>query len=98
MLAHGPQKLKETCFCKFSFIVEKEKMVLSVGVKVASMILLGLPQADSLSKDETQEGRRGGECQNTEGRFSMASFTTLDPALPETVIYSVDEFWGWVFI
>ena len=35
-------------------------MVLSkAGVKAASVDLLGLPQADSLSKDETQEG--GGE-------------------------------------
>ena len=74
-------------------------MVLSkAGVKAACVDLLGLPQADSLSKDETQEGRRGRQCQNTGGRFSMTSFIILDPALPETVIYSVDEFLGCVFI
>lgn len=65
MLACGPQKLKETCFCNFSFTTEKEKVVLSVGVKVASLDLVGLPQADSLSKTEAQEGRWGRQGQNT---------------------------------
>lgn len=80
MLACGPQKLKETCFCNFSFIIEKEKVVLSVGVKVASLDLVGLPQADSLSKAEAQEGRWGRQGQNTGDRLSMTSFIILGPA------------------
>lgn len=57
-----------------------------VGIKDANVNLLGLPQADNLSKGDTWEGPWGGRAKRERERTEILhDIMGMDPALPETI-------------
>lgn len=76
-------------------LLGKRRWFFLVGIKDASVNLLGLPQADNLSKGDTWEGPWGGRAKRERERgqrFSMTSWGWIQPYLkpsPPTIGFSV---------